>query len=177
MNQGPTAALSERAARGDRAAFEALLALHGRTILAVARAHAANPSDAEEVFQESTMRAWKDLQYLQNHERFVAWVCSITQNVARDLARRSRVRQARELPDVAERAPSDASEGARRALIVAVESLPAPLREVIELFYFSNLTYREIAEIIGKSAPTVNLRLADAREQLRKSLKDHTEIP
>jgi RNA polymerase sigma factor (sigma-70 family) len=53
----------------------------------------------------------------------------------------------------------------------AVASLDAPLREVIEHFYFGGLTYREIAEAVGMSVPTVNLRLAAARSRLKEALE------
>jgi len=41
----------------------------------------------------------------------------------------------------------------------------------VELFYFGGLTYREIAEAIGMSVPTVNLRLAAARTRLKEALE------
>jgi RNA polymerase sigma-70 factor (ECF subfamily) len=172
--------LAQQALGGDRAAFEALLVLHGRTLLAVARTHAParngrpGPSEAEDVLQESALRAWRDRARLDRPERFLAWFCAIVQHAAADRARRERVRASDELPDVAEpeRGPS---EGHRLRLMTAVERLPAPLREVIELAYFAELTYSEIAAVIEKSVPTVNLRLAQARAALRMTLKDEHE--
>ncbi|MFN0205697.1 MAG: RNA polymerase sigma factor [Planctomycetota bacterium] len=176
MPGSTTEALTQRAVRGDRAAFEALLALHGRTMLAVARARSSNSTDAEEILQESSVRTWQNIGKINDTSRFVAWACSIVDHVARDRSRRERVREAKPLDDVSdrERGPSEAG---RNAIVNAVSSLPVPLREVIELFYFGNLTYREIADIIGKSVPTVNLRLAEARTQLRLQLKDSPVAP
>jgi RNA polymerase sigma-70 factor (ECF subfamily) len=172
--------LAAQAARGDRAAFEALLALHGRTLLAAARAHVpgangrARTNEAEEVLQESALRAWRDLGRLDRPERFLAWFCAIVQHAAADRARRERLRAGDELPDLPEpeRGPS---EQRRLRLLSAVEHLPAPLREVIELSYFADLTYAEIASVIEKSVPTVNLRLAQARAALRVALEDEHE--
>ena len=166
--------------RGDRAAFEALLVLHGRTLLAVARSHVpcgngrAGATEAEEVLQESALRAWRDRARLERPERFLAWFSAIVQHAATDRARRERVRASEELLDHAapERGPS---EGRRLRLMAAVERLPAPLREVIELAYFADLTYSEIAAVIEKSVPTVNLRLAQARAALRIALGDEHE--
>jgi len=172
--------LAARAARGDRAAFEALLALHARTLLATARAHVpatngcARANEAEEVLQESALRAWRGLAKLDRPERFLAWFCSIVQHAATDRSRRATLRASHELPDVPEpeRGPSEAR---RLRLLSAVERLPVPLREVIELSYFANLTYSEIAAVIEKSVPTVNLRLAQARSALRAALADEHE--
>ncbi len=50
MTSGPTEALARRAARGDGAAFEALVALHGRTLLAVAPAHSRGAAEAADAW-------------------------------------------------------------------------------------------------------------------------------
>jgi len=170
-----TALLAAQAARGERAAFEALLALHGRTLLALARAHAPGANgragEAEEVLQESTLRAWRDLGALDRPERFLAWFAAIVQNTAVDRARRERLRASAELHDAPEpeRGPSEAR---RLHLLGAVQRLPAPLREVIELAYFAELTYAEIAAATAASVSTVNLRLSQARAALRTALED-----
>jgi len=169
--------LAAQAARGDRSAFEALLTLHGRTLLAAARAHVphaigrARASEAEEVLQESALRAWRDLARLDRPERFLPWFCAIVQHSAADRARRERVRASEELVELpaTERGPS---ERRRLFLIRAVERLPLPLRQVIELSYFAELSYPEIALAIDVSVSTVNLRLAQARAQLRAALED-----
>ena len=129
------------------------------------------------MLQESALRAWRDLARLDRPERFLSWFCAIVQHAAADRARRERVRSSDglgELRDLAEpeRGPS---EGRRLRLMVAVERLPAPLREVIELAYFADLTYAEIAALIEKSVPTVNLRLTQARAALRSALGDEHE--
>jgi len=167
----PTEALVHRAAAGDRAAFEALVALHGRTLLAVARANTRQAAEAEECFQEGALRAWVGIRTLEKPDRFLGWACSIVTHAARDRARREKVRAAAPLPDVPARAPGGPSEARREALLRAVAALEEPLREAIELFYFGGLTYREIAAAVGKSVPTVNLRLAEARERLRLTLE------
>jgi RNA polymerase sigma-70 factor (ECF subfamily) len=168
---GPTEALARRAAQGDRAAFEALVALHGRTLLAVARAHSRGAADAEDAFQEGALRAWMSVARLENPDRFLPWACAIVDHVAKDRARRAAVRRAEPLPDVPAREPRGPGEARREQVLRAVESLDAELREAIELFYFGGLTYVEIAEAIGRSAPTVNQRLAKARSALRVALE------
>lgn len=178
-----TETLSGRSARGDRAAFEALLALHGRTLQAVARAHAQGASraqracEAEDILQEAVLRAWRGIARLERPARFLPWACAIVQNVASDRARRAQLRRGRPLdeiadPEVAERRPSEV---ARLRLLAAIERLPAPLREVIELAYFAELTYREISGAIGVSVTTVNLRLGEARAALRAIMEDEDD--
>lgn len=156
------------------------MALHGRTLLAIARAHGpcangrARTSEAEDLLQESTLRAWRDLARLDQPGRFLAWFAAILQNTAADRARRERLRASEELADAPapERGPSEAR---RLRLLGAVQGLPAPQREVIELAYFADLSYAEIAAAIEASVSTVNLRLAQARAALREALEDEQE--
>ena len=168
---GPTEVLAQRAARGDRAAFEALIALHGRTFLAVARSGGAGAADAEEIFQEAALRIWRKTDTLEKPDRFVGWACAIVSHVARDRARREKVRRTQPLPERAATA-GGMSERRRERILAAVASLPHPLCEVIELCYFGGLTYKEIAAAIGMSVPTVNVRLSQARAQLKTLLRE-----
>lgn len=131
-------------------------------------------SEAEDVLQESALRAWRDLARLDRPERFLPWICAIVQHTAIDRGRRERLRASREVPDLPEpeRGPS---ERRRLRLLEAVEALPGPLRQVVELAYFADLSYREIAETVEASVSTVNLRLARARAALRAALEDEHE--
>jgi len=126
------------------------------------------------VLQESALRAWRDLAHLDRPERFLPWFCAIVQHAAADRARRERVRASEELREApaAERGPSEAR---RLRLLRAVELLPSPLREAIELAYFADLSYPEIAAATEVSVSTVNLRLAQARAALRVALEDEHE--
>jgi RNA polymerase sigma-70 factor (ECF subfamily) len=51
-----------------------------------------------------------------------------------------------------------------------VEALPEECREVIMLYYYQDLTYRDLAQLLGVSAATVNARLTRARSLLRERL-------
>jgi RNA polymerase sigma-70 factor (ECF subfamily) len=148
------------------------VALHGRTLLATARAHAPRAAEAEDAFQEGCLRAWTSLATLEKPDRFVPWACAIVAHAAKDGARRARVRAAAPLPDVPDRGAAGPGEERREQVLRAVASLEEPLREVVELFYFGGLGYREIAEAIGRSVPTVNVRLAAARARLREVLEE-----
>ena len=81
------------------------------------------------------------------------------------------MRRAEPLPEVPARPAAGAPEARREAVLRAVAALEEPLREVIELFYFGGLGYREIAHAIGMSVPTVNSRLSTARARIRETLE------
>ncbi len=137
----------------------------------MARAHSRGAAGAEDAFQEGALRAWTSLATLEKPDRFLPWACSVISHAAKDRARREQVRRAEPLPEVPARAPSGPSEARREAVLRAVASLDEELREAVELFYFGGLTYAEIAALVGKSVPTVNLRLSTARTKLRTALE------
>ena len=148
-----------------------MIALHGRTFLAVARSGGAGAADAEEIFQEAALRIWRKTNTLEKPDRFVGWACAVVSHVAKDRARREKVRRTHPLPERAATADG-LSETRRERILAAVAALPHPLCEVIELCYFGGLTYKEIAAAIGMSVPTVNVRLARARAQLKTLLRE-----
>ena len=148
-----------------------MIALHGRTLLAVARSGGAGAADAEEIFQEAALRIWRKTDTLEKPDRFVGWACAIVSHVAKDRARREKVRRTQPLPERAATA-GGLSENRRERILAAVAALPQPLCEVIELCYFGGLTYKEIAAAIGMSVPTVNTRLSQARAQLKTLLRE-----
>ena len=51
-----------------------------------------------------------------------------------------------------------------------VEALPEPLRQAIMLYYYDDISYRELGELLGVSAATINARLTKARSILRQRL-------
>lgn len=74
--------------------------------------------------------------------------------------------------------PSEAPPTDERALLDALDRLPPPLRDVLELSYFSELTQKQIAETLGLPSGTVASRLRRARETLRGLLAaEESELP
>ena len=57
-----------------------------------------------------------------------------------------------------------------RRLMAEVEKLPLPYRQVLMQFYYEDCTYKQIAEQLGVSSATVNMRLTKARQILRERL-------
>jgi len=51
-----------------------------------------------------------------------------------------------------------------------VQKLPEPQREVLMLYYYDNLTYAQLGEVLNVSAATINARLTQARQMLRQRL-------
>ena len=60
----------------------------------------------------------------------------------------------------------------RRRVIAEIEGLPEALRQAVMLYYYDDLTYRDLAQLLGVSTATINARLTKARALLRERLSD-----
>jgi RNA polymerase sigma-70 factor, ECF subfamily len=86
--------LVERARRGDRASYEALVRLKVDAVHKTAQAILGNASDADDVTQDAFVAAWRELPRLRDVERFDAWLARIVLNTSRmALRHRSRIHE------------------------------------------------------------------------------------
>jgi RNA polymerase sigma-70 factor (ECF subfamily) len=167
---------------GQLGAYEELLRRWSARVLAMCHAKVRSAHTAEELAQEALLRGWRAIGALDEPAKFGPWLCAIASRVCLDWLKSGQARQvsldamsdgqadawvaeAREPPDeVAARADDE------RRLLAEVATLPEPLREVILLYYYDDVTYHEVAAVLGVSAATVNARLTKARAMLRERL-------
>ena len=86
--EGTDAAAVERARAGDRDAFQALVEKHSRNVFRLAFRMTGNEEDAEDVVQETFLKAYRNLQRFAGHAEFSTWVHRIAANCAVDVLRR-----------------------------------------------------------------------------------------
>ncbi len=153
---------------GRTEAFRALVERYFATVRLVALAKTGNVADAEDVAQETFIKAYETLGVLRNRERLAPWLVAIARNIAISLVRR-RERERRN----AEAYPIDPlvhPDHERRETLDAVarqvEALPESLREVVLLHYFEGLKCREIGERLDLNTNAVVKRLARGRDLL-----------
>lgn len=184
-------ALVERAQAGDEAAFEALVAQFSARIYNFVSRMVQDPTEAQDVAQETFVRAFQALRTFRGASSFQTWLYRIASNLAIDAARRKKRRQwdvvsldepvegedqgevGRDFPDESTRTPAEEMERAetRRQVWEAVAELSDKLRPVIILYDLQGLSYQEVAQVLGCPMGTVKSRLFNARSQLREKLK------
>src|ERR1700741_3289297 len=76
------------AIHGDRDAFEMIIRTHSRTLFAIAYGILQNREEAEDVVQDSLIKAWKMRWRVRDPEKFPAWLCMIARHRARDVFRK-----------------------------------------------------------------------------------------
>jgi RNA polymerase sigma-70 factor, ECF subfamily len=137
-----------------------------------------NREEAEDLVQETYLKALKGFESFQQGTNFRAWMCRILRNTF--LTSRTGLRVKMTVPlDREEDAigrPADSPEAVllahadQQMIQSALEHLPVPFREVIMLCDVEEMSYQEIAEITGIPMGTVMSRLSRARKAMRELL-------
>ncbi len=165
---------------GEISAYATLAHRWAARITAICHSKTRRADVADDLAQESLLRGFRALQTLSDPEKFGAWLMGIALRACLDWLKakeRSTVpfstlgegRSAEEMvyaPSTLGRLDPDE----RQKVISEVERLPEDLRETVMLYYYDDLTYKELGEILGVSPATVNVRLTRARAILRDRL-------
>lgn len=171
--------LLTKAQGGNLFAFEEIVARYQRRVYGTAFRIVRRHDVADDVAQETFVRAYQALATFDSSRPFGPWVCRIAANLAINHVRSPRARE-EPLPEThtqepAPTGPLDAllDGEARRVLDQALLTLPGEQRAVFVLRVFEELSYKEIAEALGIQMGTVMSRLARARERLREALRPY----
>ncbi len=175
--------LLARLARGDRAGLEELFRRYRGLAYRVAHRLLGNEADALDAVQEGFAKALTHLPGFQGRSTFKTWLLRVVSNAALDLGRQRGRREALSLDGCAAgererldpRTRDDPTAGLERAdlrrlLDRALAALPDAQRRTFVLHAEAELSYREVAEVLGISIGTVMSRLYYARQKLRAYL-------
>jgi RNA polymerase sigma-70 factor (ECF subfamily) len=163
-----------RVLAGDRECFGELVERHGRALLGYL-GRRTGAEEARELFQETLVRAFEGLGGLRDPERVRGWMISIASNT---LGKRRRRREPLPLEAAGTRhAPDETGAGLeaaeRRARIEhAVGGLPERQREVFELRALQELSYAEVADLLGIREDNARANFHQAVRKLREKLGD-----
>ena len=143
--------------------------------------------DAEDVVQETFYQYLKRTELFSDEEHEKAWLIRVTLNACRKIWRSAwnRHRSDGDVILYEEFADADSEPGPEESLVAAdnsrmlleaVRTLPAKYRDVIHLFYYVEMSVKEIAEATGRRESTVTSQLTRGRELLRKKLKEEYDF-
>ena len=140
------------------------------TVYRVALHHFASPPDAEDAVQEVFLRLYTREETFESQEHLRRWLIRVTVNVCRDTLKSPWRKRRVPLDALPEQPVFDRPE--QGELYRAVMALPEKYRTVLDLFYYEELSTREIAEVLHIRQTAVTTRLARAREQLKHQLTE-----
>lgn len=168
--------LARRWRRGDRAAAQLAAERYAPALGAIAYGITRDASLAEDVVQETFVRAAKNIHQLREDGRLGGFLMTIARNAARDMVRR----RGREVALTAAHERSgnnglDAVQSRERhaALNSAIESLPEDQREILLMKYVSSMRYRAIAQALSMTEEAVAQKLMRIRRKLKVQLKEY----
>ena len=163
-----------RAQLGDRDAYGGLFARYNPRLLYYLRRLVGSPADAEDVLQEVWITVVRKLATLEHPEAFRAWIYRIAHNRAI-----SRLRSGRDEPPLEEHldehplaATAESEDEAAlaghdaEAIHAGLARLSAAHREVLTLRFLEELSYEEVADVVGCSLGTVRSRIHYAKKSL-----------
>lgn len=157
-----------------RQSIETVADLYARNIYCAAYNICKNIEDANDVVQEVLLcyHLYADKTF-ENEEHLRAWLLRVGINKAKDLVRspwhRLRVCFEGYEEEITFEEPEE------QILYQEVMKLPEKYRIVIHLYYYEDMTIKEIAEILGKSESSIKMRLSRGREFLKNILKEAAE--
>ncbi|MFZ5662007.1 MAG: RNA polymerase sigma factor RpoE [Pseudomonadota bacterium] len=178
--------LVKRVQQGDSAAFDALVRRHQHRVLAVIARYIPDWSEAQDVAQETFLRAYRALGSFRGEAQFSTWLHRIAVNTAKNHLVAHHRRPPNEDVDAVEAEQFDIGgrlretatpehellrEEIERTVMRAVEALPEELRAAITLREVDGLSYEEIAQRMGCPIGTVRSRIFRAREAIDAQLR------
>jgi len=164
--------------RGEREAFDLLVARYQRPIYRLCYRYVNNHEDANDLAQESFLKAWRGISRFRGDSAFSTWLYRIAVNTCLNFraARRPEPRELDEgLVDPRPIALSQVErEDAAGRVRAAVSRLPEKQRATLILKLFHELTHEEVAAILGSSVGTVKANLFHALANLRRAVERET---
>ena len=197
----PDSLLVAKAKKGDWSAFEQLFWRYHEKVYTFAWHFLQSRELAEDVTQDTFIKAWKSLHSLKSNDAFQAWLHQIARRLCLDtLRKRAWETSVSEFNVPADQQISEDGEGEvepflagvestdsldpeevvienerKRAVHEAIAQLSPPLREVVVLHYLEGLSVDEVAKVLSVPIGTVLSRLARAREALRRTLAHYLD--
>lgn len=171
------AAVVRRVLDGDVEAFSTLVERYYDHYVRFAVHLVGNREDAEEVVQDTFLRAYRALGRYEERERFGAWLLRILVNRARTVSAMGRRREKlfpdqidETLPEAAEAHPAERA-ALREEMGRALDRLGPDQREAFLLHYVEGLSYEEMAAVTGSGVSALKMRVKRSCERLREFLQ------
>jgi RNA polymerase sigma-70 factor (ECF subfamily) len=170
--------------KGDTNAFVYLVDNYKDMVFSLAYKMTKNREEAEEISQDSFIKAFKNLKNFKGESKFSTWLYRIAYHASLDAIKKNRNNNSTfEINDVTLnqiKAVENILEGIERkerAIIIddCLQKLPEEERSIIWMFYFDELSLKEIIEVTGLSEANLKVKLHRSRKKLLTIVKENVE--
>ena len=172
--------LIKQAKLGNKAAFELLVKHHAHNVYNLAFRTLNNEQEAEDIAQETFVRAWKAIPRFRGDSKFSTWLYRITTNLCYNRLPKLK-KEFGALDPEDQSSLADGRQSAEQGMVTAelqdrlqqaLEALPDSQRLLITLRHMQGLSYEEIAEVTKQPIGTVKTGIFRGRRQLRQALQN-----
>jgi len=174
---------------GNSAAFDTLLARHGKSLFNFILRHVGNVTEAEDLLQTTFVKILQAAPSFDSRQKFTTWAYRIASNLCVDFFRRQQYRKAVSLDEpvrendettladsIADERPPPSLRYEEKQLHAhvrrAIQTLTEEQRAVVLLCHYEGLSYPEIAATLGIPVGTVKSRMHNAMQRLRQQLQE-----
>ena len=127
-----------------------------------------NEADVEDAVQETICRAYKELENLKDKQKFKSWIYRILHNTSIEILNRKKYYLNIEDENIqADKTDIDTN----LTIWNAIQKLDNPYRTVITLFYYEDLSIKEISAITGNKVDAIKKQLSRGREKIKEIIK------
>lgn len=183
MNNTDIAKYVNQAQNGSRKAFDKIVKLYMEPIYHLFLDMTKNQEDANDLVQETFLRAYLSLKQFQGNARFSTWLYRIAYNIGIDFKRRSKRKRTVDIESESNKNIIDKEKyitirnseyiGFNESLEKAFTKLSQPQKMAVIFHHYHGLKMKEIGEILGCTEGTARSHLFRAMGKLRNELKDY----
>ncbi|MBI3118214.1 MAG: RNA polymerase sigma factor [Candidatus Hydrogenedentes bacterium] len=158
---------------------------HGASVMKVARAYTLTHEECQDLAQEILLQAWRSLPKFEHRASAATWFYRVALQTAMNWHRNDKPRRTRQQPllDVhvtAAEGVGSAEQAQQRETVEqlynAIQQLPKADAALV-LLYLDELSYREMAEVLGISESNVGVKLNRAKKALSELMKGNPDVP
>jgi RNA polymerase sigma-70 factor (ECF subfamily) len=178
--------IAQRVQSGDIEAFALLMDRYEKKITRYARKFLSHPDDVKDIVQDVFMKVYINIKSFDVKRRFSPWIYRIAHNEFVNALKKKKSEKISFIdfdvilphPAAKETADSDVDRAdLRRLLDSHLDKLPVKYREPLALYYFEEMDYREISDVMQLPVSTVGIRLQRGKAMLKKNIVgQHPEI-
>ena len=180
MNEKHESTSIKRVLKGDRDAYAILIDKYKGPVFNLAYRMTGNHQDAEDLAQETFIKAYEALGTFNREKRFFPWLYAIALNLVRNHVKKQRMSLSlgNNAPEwnISQNDRGNPEKTAfltqeREELVFCLQSLPLDLKEAVILRFYQDLSFEDISEILGVSLSGAKMRVYRGLDRLRGLMK------
>jgi len=184
MQELQDADIIQQVLRGQQQAFSVLVERYRHFVFTIALRYVSNREEAEELAQDTFVKAYRFLADFKSSSKFSTWLYAIAHNTCLSFLRKrqgviimaeeEQINLMAERSGMVEGASKQSEERSQNALLAkAIQKLPAQDAELVTLYYMAEQSIEEIGLITGMDSNNVKVKLFRARQRLKTIIEQH----